>query len=215
MHIGNIKFFSRIATVALVTCLSGFSWWYFKKGPVSASDGLPLSILLPVPHFAQGDPQWGEESLAGNPQETLAQAGCAVTSAAMVLTYKGMDINPEQLNSFLTALPGGYVGQGWIEWYKAAEYDPQLTAELLPHYEDAPSRFYLDWNLLRKNPVIIRVASRHPSPYARTHFMVVIGKSGRDYIVQDPGTLRSIPYPLKDYGSQIDAIRFYKTGKIF
>ncbi len=204
-----VKLFSRIATLAVAICLGGFSWWYFKKGPVGASDGLPLSILLPVSHFAQGNLQWGGEFLAGNPHETLARAGCAVTSAAMVLAYKGMDIDPARLNSFLTALPGGYVGHSWIEWYKAAEYDPRLTASLLPHYEDAPSRFYLDWNLLRGNPVIIRVASRHPSPHALTHFMVVVGKSGRDYIVQDPGTIRKEPYPLKNYGPQIDAIRFY------
>lgn len=203
-----IRLFFQIATLVLLVCIGGFAWWYLKQGPVGASDGLPLCVLLPVRHYSQADPRWGGELLAGNPHETLAEAGCAVTSAAMVLTYKGVDVDPHQLNSFLTQLPGGYTSHGWIEWYKAAKYDPRMTSSLLPHYENAPSRFYLDWNLLRGNPVIIRLPSRNPN--SPTHFMVMVGKKGWDYLVQDPGTAGPNSYPLKDYGPRIDAIRFYK-----
>ncbi len=203
-----INLSARIATWAPLICLGVFAWWYFGKGPVGASDGLPFSILLPVPHFSQSDPQWGTKFLAGNPHETLAEAGCAVTSAAMVLAYQGVDVDPERLNSFLTALPGGYTPEGWIEWYKAAEYDPRFTVKLLPHYEAAPSRFYLDWNLLRGNPVIVRLTSRNR--LQASHFMVVVGKRGRDYLVQDPGGRGDHGvYPLKNYCPQINAIRFY------
>lgn len=203
--------FVGIATLAILIGFGGFVWWYFQKGPVGASDGLPFfgKMVLPVPHFAQTDPRWGEKSLGGESGETLAEAGCAVASAAMVLAYRGVDVDPDRLNIFLKAIPGGYTRQGWIEWYKAAEYDPRLTAQLLPHYEAAPSRFYLDWNLICGNPVIVRLKSRNR--WRSNHFMVVVGKKGRDYLVQDPGVNDSQGvYPLKNYCPWIDAIRFYK-----
>ncbi len=198
-----------IATLIILVCLGVFVWWYFRKGPVGASDGLPFlgRMILPVPHFAQADPRWGKDFLGGELKETLAEAGCAVSSAAMVLASKGFDVDPRRLNSFLCALPGGYTDRGWIEWYKAAEYDPRFTTQLLPVYEAKPSRFYLDWNLLCGNPVIVRLKSQ--TPMRNNHFMVVVGKRGRDYLVQDPGGNRDV-YPLKEYCPSIDAIRFYK-----
>ena len=208
-----MKLPSRIATVsyAILICLGGISWWYFGKGPVGSVDGFPFprEVLLPVPHFAQADLRWGGELLGGEQGETLAEAGCAVSSAAMVLAYKGADVDPGRLNSFLRTLPGGYTSQGWIEWYKAAEYYPLLTAQLLPHYEGAPSRFFLDWNLLHGNPVIVRLKSQHSPGF--NHFMVVVGKRWRDYLVQDPGGdgAQGV-YPLKNYSPYIDAIRFYR-----
>jgi len=125
----------------------------------------------------------------------------------MVLAGYGVDTDPGRLNKFLTALPGGYTPQGWVYWEKAAEIDPDLVGRLLPHYEDVPSHFLIDWNLLSGNPVIVRL--RYPSGV--THFLVVCGKRGFDYLVRDPGSggARGV-YPLKDFGGPIEALRFYR-----
>lgn len=194
-------------TLAVLT----MAWWvaaWMTRGPTPPSGGLyfPGTTEIPVPGFAQADARWGRDLLGPTPA-TLAAEGCAVSSAAMVLAARGMDVDPGRLNAFLTTLPGGYTPEGWLYWEKAAEYDPHLTAGLLPHYEDAASHFLIDENLLRGNPVIARL--RYPG--GTTHFVVICGKRGFDYLIRDPGRgFGKGLYPLKEFGGPIEAIRFYK-----
>jgi hypothetical protein len=201
----------RISFLLAVLAVAALAFWthrWIAKRPLEPSGGLfiPWTLLVPGPHYLQGDPRWGGD-LLGPTDDTLATVGCAVTSAAMVLSGYGMETDPGKLNAFLQSLPGGYTRQGWVYWEKAAEFSPQLASGLLPHYEDAPSYFLLDSNLLRGNPVIIRL--RYPSGV--THFMVVCGKAGFDYLVRDPGPggMRGV-YPLKEFGGPIEALRFYR-----
>jgi hypothetical protein len=44
-----------------------------------------------------------------------------------------------------------------------------------------------------------------------THFVVIAGKDGFDYLVQDPGggSAKGL-YPLRELGSDIEALRFYE-----
>lgn len=188
----------------------GTAWvldWIEKK-PVSSSGGLyfPCSFEIPGPHFFQSDTAWASEKLAAT-EETLSKAGCAVSSAAMVLAFYGADTDPGKLNKFLQKTPGGYTPEGWIYWEKAAEIDPVLAAKVLPHYENAPSGFLIDWNLLTGNPVIVRI--RYPD--GPTHFVVICGKRGFDYLIRDPGAAgKKGVYPLKEIASSVEALRFYK-----
>jgi hypothetical protein len=201
------RIFPFLIFLVLAAC-GGLAFWavgWMECRPLPPSGGLfiPGKILIPGPHFLQADPRWGEDRL-GPTQEPLASVGCAVTSAAMVLAGYGMETNPGSLNAFLQSLPDGYTPQGWLYWEKAARPD------LLPHYEDAPSYFLIDKNLLAGNPVIVRL--RYPS--GLTHFMVICGKQGFDYLVRDPGPggLRGV-YPLRDFGTPIEALRFYRKPK--
>lgn len=181
---------------------------WLQKCPLNPSGGLfiPGEILVSVPQFFQSDPRWGKAHL-GPSDDTIASAGCAVSSAAMVLASYGIDTDPGHLNAFLAELDGGYTPQGWIYWEKAAEIAPTMTAKLLPHYEDQPSYFLIDWNLLNGNPVIVRL--RYPG--GTTHFVVICGKRGYDYLVRDPGSggEKGI-YPLREFGSSVEALRFYR-----
>ena len=166
----------------------------------------PLRFEIPGPHYLQGDSKWGNDLLAETP-ESLNDAGCAVSSAAMVLGGYGIDTDPGRLNAFLRKIPGGYTPEGWIYWEKAVEISPAVANSLLPHYEDLPSFFLIDWNLWRGNPVIVRV--RYPSGI--THFVVVCGKDGNDYLVRDPGVMgqQGISY-LSEFPPPVEALRFYR-----
>jgi hypothetical protein len=44
-----------------------------------------------------------------------------------------------------------------------------------------------------------------------THFVVIAGKDGFDYLVRDPGggAAKGL-YPLRELGSDIEALRFYE-----
>jgi hypothetical protein len=182
----------------------GVEEWTAPAAPLAPSGGLyfPVTVLNDVPHFAQDDVRWSRDRL-GPTLGTLGREGCAVASAAMVLASYGAETDPGQLNKFLQA-NRGFTKNGWLYWEKAAEVPPSNTEHL---YEAAGSHFLIDWNLLRGNPVIVRL--RYPNGI--THFVVIVGKQGREYLVRDPGFRHKDGlYFLSDFGSPIEALRFYR-----
>jgi hypothetical protein len=195
--------------VALVLAVIG-SWvgaWMWR-GPMAARGGLyfPKEVVVEVPHFAQGDEAWGGDALGPTP-DPLSEVGCAVASAAMVLSGYGVGTDPGRLNEFLTGIEGGYTPQGWIYWEKAAEFEPAMVDRLLPHYEDLPSHYLIDMNLLRGNPVIVRVRMEGGT----THFVVVNGKRGFEYLVVDPGVSGGGGAGLlSEFPEPVEALRFYR-----
>ncbi len=203
--------FLALIAVTLVIVAAYAAFWaagLAARQPIPTAGGVyfPWRHVIEGPHFSQGDNRWAEDRL-GPTTESMSQSGCAVASAAMALGALGVRTDPGELNRFLRQTAGGYTPEGWIYWEKAAEIDPDRTAGLLPHYEDLPSFFLMDWNLLRGNPVIARV--RYPSGV--THFVLVCGKEGFEYLVRDPGEgggggLRA----LSDFPGPVEALRFYK-----
>jgi len=185
----------------------GFWWvadWMEKEGlPPSGGLYFPGRVVHDVPQMFQADPRWGSDNLGPTPG-TLAAEGCAVVSAAMVLASYGADLDPGRLNAFLQKHEQGYTDRGWLYWEAASDYPPAVAEHV---YEDDPSHFLIDWNLIQGNPVIVRL--RYPSGI--THFVVVVGKEGYDYLVRDPGSggQKGI-YPLHEFGSDIEALRFYR-----
>lgn len=188
----------------LLALIFGAVYWARPHSPLASRGGLylPWRLELKVPIFAQGDPRWGGDRL-GTSAGTLHAEGCAVSSAAMVLASYGIDTDPGRLNRFLTR-HGGYVGEGILIWEKAAEYAPNRCAKA---YEDDPSFARIDWNLLRGNPVIVRLRF----PGGPTHFVVIAGKKGFDYLIRDPGAgARRGLYPLSRITPKIEALRYYR-----
>ena len=177
--------------------------WCWRR-PLYGVGGLPIpgEIVISVPQFFQGEPRWSDE-LLGNTPGTLGTEGCAVASASMLLTHYGMDVDPGRLNKFLKE-NNGFEGAGWLRWESAAEFTPGLIEKA---YEDLPSYALIDWNLLKGNPVIIRL--RLPSGI--THFVVIVGKRGFDYLIRDPSSHgEGKIYPLKELGVPIEALRYYR-----
>ncbi|MFL6516181.1 MAG: C39 family peptidase [Chthoniobacterales bacterium] len=161
-------------------------------------------VELSVPSFRQGDETWADDPLAGDESNgTLGSAGCAVAATAMVFKSYGIDTDPQQLNWFLTAV-GGYTDRGWLYWDRAAWWAPDRVRHV---YEDLPSYQLIDSNLTRGNPVIVRVRLRG----GVTHFVVIAGKDGFDYLIRDPGGGAAKGfYPLRELHSDIEALRFYQ-----
>ncbi len=142
-------------------------------------------IELPLSHFSQGDPRWADAMLGSTPA-TLAQEGCAVASAAMVLSGYGITTDPGTLNAQLIQ-HNGYTPEGWIYWERALELaaGPDERARGWSWYEGPASYALIDRNLLHGNPVIVRL--RRLQPGAPMHFVVIVGKSGWRYCCLDPG----------------------------
>lgn len=200
---------ARLAFVALAAAaLLAAAWWGYRwtaKSPrLDPRGGLwfPRAVLNDVPHFSQADARWAEEKLGPTPG-SLGAEGCAVASAAMILASYGADLDPGRLNNFLQT-NGGYTDRGWLYWEKAAVYPPGLAEHA---YEDDASYYEIDRNLLAGNPVIVRLRL----PNGITHFVVVVGKTGDEYLIRDPGPhFRDGLYRLSDYGSPIEALRYFR-----
>lgn len=203
---GNSRSLKRLGILLVIPVMALLAAWIWKM-PLSGRGGLPIpgELVIEVPQFFQGDPDWGEDPLGETPG-TLASQGCAVSSASMLLGFYGMNIDPKRLNHFLID-HNGYEGKAWLKWESAAKYSPRLVEKA---YEDLPSYALIDWNLLRGNPVIVRIRRTD----GITHFVVIVGKRGFDYLIRDPagwggGNAGKI-YPLADLGVPVEALRFYR-----
>ena len=201
---GKPALIAGAVVLILLLLVAGGSIYYFGKREISATGGLYFfsRAELNVPRFAQADARWADDSL-GSTDSTIGGEGCAVSSAAMVLAYYGVNVDPGILNAFLTN-NDGYTPQGWLYWEKAAAFAPGKAKHI---YEDAPSYYLVDSNLLRGNPVIIRIRLRS----GITHFVVIVGKRGFHYLIQDPGSSGDNGiYPLYRLVAKIEALRFYE-----
>lgn len=201
-----LKRLSLILILFLLAAVAGIYLDWTWKRPLAPRGGRPYfnRVELPVPSFRQGDEKWRGDAIGGVPESgTLGSAGCAIAAVAMVFQSYGINTDPQQLNWYLTSV-GGYTEQGWLYWERAAWLAPERVRHI---YEDLPSYQLIDSNLARGNPVIVRV--RFPSGI--THFVVIAGKEGFDYLIRDPGAGAGKGYyPLRELGSKIEALRFYE-----
>jgi hypothetical protein len=197
--------FVVLVFVVLIAALAVHIDWTWKR-KLSPRGGRYFfqRVELGVPSFRQSDEKWGADPLGGIEENgTLGGEGCAVAAAAMVFKFYGVQTDPQQLNWFLTSVDG-YTEHGWIYWDRAAWFAPDRVRYA---YEDLASYQLIDSNLARGNPVIVRVRL----PGGVTHFVVLAGKDGFDYLVRDPGAGAGKGlYPLRELGSDIEALRFYE-----
>lgn len=194
---------AALLLLAVLIC-AGLMWGLTARRVIASSGGLYFAraVALDVPAFRQGDPRWHADPL-GQTTDTLGQTGCAVTSAAMVLKSYGVDTDPGRLNAYLTAHQG-YVGNGYIVWEKAAELG---QGGIEKAYEDLPSYWRIDRQLMKGNPVIVRIHF----PGGGMHFVVIAGKRGFDYLILDPGAgWNKGLYPLREITPKIDGLRYYR-----
>jgi Peptidase_C39 like family len=202
----NLRKAGLYVVIGILGVIVFLSAWYYYAGTwkIPSAGGVYFfsKLVLPVQRFAQNDPRWGDDIL-GPAESTMGEEGCAVSSAAMVLAYYGQDIDPGRLNAFLSE-SDGYTPQGWLYWEKAAAFHPGLARRA---YEDLPSYYLIDSNLERGNPVIVRIHLDN----GVTHFVVIVGKDGFDYLIQDPASRGTNGvYPLRELAREIEALRFYE-----
>jgi hypothetical protein len=196
-----------IAVILLLLLCAATVWHLTARHVISSSGGIYFlrPVTLTVPPFRQADPAWHNDQL-GNSTDTIGRTGCAITAAAMVFKSYGIDTDPHRLNAYLTG-HNGYVGNGYVVWERIADLSHGAIRKA---YEDAPSYWQIDRQLLKGNPVIVRLHL----PGGTTHFVVIAGKRGFDYLIVDPGAgwSRGL-YPLRDITPRIEALRYYRRSK--
>lgn len=71
--------------------------------------------------YKQCDSRWANQELGTCSGTTICSAGCAMTSAAMMLKTKGASVDPASLDSYLTR-NGGYASGCNIVWSAVDNY---------------------------------------------------------------------------------------------
>ena len=160
--------------------------------------GRPIRIEAPA--FKQADPRWAADALDGS-HSTLRHGGCAVCSAAMMLAHFGVDTDPGRLNRFLSE-SGGYASGDLLVWDKLVDYSQGRLREV---YRGPARTQILERNLAAGNPVIAKVLIRGRI----SHWVLVVGTDGPEYLANDPLGADTSPVKLSRYGDRMYALRVF------
>lgn len=136
-------------------------------------------------YYSQQDPQWKKDILGfGDPGDTIGYVGCALTSVAMLLSGHGYAETPKTLNQKLKNVDG-FVSAG-IRWGAVSQVYPNVTLKaFIPcSTSDAPLA-QIDTAIAAGQPAIVQVDYSN-EPGIQTHWVVLYGKKGDDYLMLDP-----------------------------
>ncbi|MCZ7664240.1 MAG: C39 family peptidase [Thermoleophilia bacterium] len=197
-----------MALVLLVALGGGVMLFLHQRGarsePIPSAGGAPLSItpVSGVPYYLQNDPAWAAETL-GESEETMAAAGCTVTSIAMGLSALGQEMDPAEACAALEEA-GGFTGSGQIIWAAVSDITGGAVGIGLP----APNPEVIDTELREGRPVIVKIMLGETVP----HWLLVVGKEGSEYLAMDPLNQERELVRLSDRGTAIHAVRVFRRG---
>lgn len=170
------------------------------------------NVLLDITPLSQKDPRWGSLKLGTSPS-TISAYGCLITCVSMMLRYFGFDTDPAQLNENLKR-NGGYHKQNLFVWGSLTPLYPGVKH--LYRYE--PVLFdKIDEQLKLSRPVIVEVDGSPASSVIDEHWILIVGKDGGDYIINDPIDGRRMRFGERygDYRSKIYIANTYSfSGEV-
>ncbi len=161
--------------------------------------------LKAVPWFSQRSEIWGADKLGTCDNQTIQSAGCAVSAAAMLMKYYGVELTPRDLNQMLINNGQGYVNGCDIRWNVVQNYAENIIFK---------GAYYNDYNLERLN---YELDTGHPAilgfnkvPFTKIpHWIVAVKREGEKYLVNDPW-LETFEYrTLDDFGGKFDHMMVY------
>ena len=144
----------------------------------------PITGGLDVPLFSQNDPAWKKDKLGSS--TTIGANGCLLTCVAMLLKHWGKDTDPRRLNAAMKSV-GGYSGNLWI-WEALTKLYPDIVMDW-DNWIVSQGGYTLgriDMLLTAGTPVLAQTDYRPVTAYLDQHWVLVIGKQGNDYILNDP-----------------------------
>jgi hypothetical protein len=157
--------------------------------------------VLPVPLYKQWDRRWADHPL-GRTSEKMRNVGCTVSCVAMVFSGWGLEVTPGELNAWLRD-HDGYTERGWLRWDKCAEYSGGRF--VLDYFGEADGAL-IERALAAGRPPIIKVILPSGAP----HWVVVVGREGGEYLVNDPLDDSTGPVSLERLGGRAWALRVFR-----
>jgi hypothetical protein len=173
--------------------------------PIAAKGGESFQNVATIetPFHLQRDPRWRNETIGGT-GETLSKVGCTVSSLAMALEHYGIRLTPAQLNDWLKT-NGGYTWRGWLKWGAvSAVAEGKVSVAIVPK----PTHADIDGALKQSQPVMVKVLINRVVP----HWVLIVGKTGQEYLIHDPLGDGQSAELLSKYGSDIYGVRVVKPS---
>ena len=166
--------------------------FYFDSGLNCQISNVPL-------YKQSGDVDWAEDLYGGSEANPwfddkgkpgkMKDYGCAVTSAAMIVSYYGLVQNrstttPGELNDWLRKQKKGYFGPA-INWYDVARFAQEEKSIELYHYTGrGPDDGIVNAYVCNVSPIILNTTT---NPYSG-HFVVATGiLNDTSWSINDPG----------------------------
>jgi hypothetical protein len=136
-------------------------------------------------YLSQQDPKWKSDILGfGDPEDTIGYVGCALTSVAMLLSGHGYAETPKTLNQKLKNVQG-FVSAA-IRWGSVSQVYPNVTVKSNISCTTSPAPLELiDAAIAAGQPAIVQVDYSN-APGIQTHWVVLYGRKGEDYLMLDP-----------------------------
>lgn len=160
--------------------------------------------VIETPVYLQRDKSWEADQIGGT-GETLGRVGCTVCCLAMSLAHFGIHMTPGELNGWLKTHEG-YSPRGWLRWESVSKLS---AGEVYVDFRAPLKHETIDAALKARQPVVAKVFIND----VVTHWVLIVGKEGTEYLVRDPLGSRSEPELLSRYPSGVHAIRVIKKSK--
>ncbi len=194
-----------VAVVSLLILVGSGIWFRFRRAPdippMASTGGVDLDISpsSDETHYLQADPRWASDAIGGS-GERLSAVGCTICSVAMGAKHLGYDITPQQLNSKLIGT-GGYTDRGWVIWSKILDATDGRIAVRVP---SRMTHADLD-DAIRSGAVPV---VKFYLPGHIPHWVAIVGKSGKEYLVRDPLDSAKRVSLLSDKTEKIVSVRY-------
>ncbi|MDJ0754334.1 MAG: NBR1-Ig-like domain-containing protein [Ardenticatenaceae bacterium] len=198
----------------------GVHWADFRpqdERGVFFGDILYVRIHVPEPQGTQGriaplsqnDPRWKGIRLGdSNSDQTIGEWGCLLTCLTMTANALGKNLLPAGLNDRMVrkSLFFDHKVTPWntlSRLYSDIIYDGRMVAKSNPNITD-----FIDNSLKAGHPVAVQVDYTPKSPYTPNdqHWVLVVGRQGDDYRVNDPWIFPSVETSLR--------MRYGRPGKL-
>lgn len=150
--------------------------------------------MLDISTLSQRDPHWKDIRLGfGDDQTTIGTDGCTLTCLTMVANGYGFQETPVTLNDRLKSLgPGRGFSGPLIVWGGLPLVLSGIVLARLVDCTNVPAPMdVIDAALSASKPVIVELDSS-PAPGLQNHWVVISGRRGDDYVINDPW-----PYPVE------------------
>jgi hypothetical protein len=150
------------------------------------------NYMLNVQPLSQKDLRWKNDNL-GTSASTIGGYGCLITCVAMALNYYGKDTDPGRLNKDLIRV-GGYQNGNLLIFDKVTSIYPSATMDWGNYLTSGVTGAKLDAVLASGRPAIVQVDFDPTDPDIDQHWVLVIGKDARGYIMADPIDGKILPF---------------------
>ncbi len=140
--------------------------------------------------YFQNDSRWEKKPLGFNPNATIRDFGCLLTSMTMVANHFGGDYTPESYNEVMKQNDGYSPGQQWIKTFAITKVLPSVKYQKGVECPNTPAPMAdIDAGLAAGSLVIVNVdrdAKDTTFSPADGHWVVIHKKQGSDYLIWDP-----------------------------